>query len=114
MISFPSGFRIYIRPGVTDMRKAINGLAALVEHMELDSLDGSYFIFCNRSRDRLKVLYWDRNGYCLWHKRLEKHKFPWPMTGGNVHELTSQEVGWLLQGIDFFHVHENLSYPRVS
>lgn len=72
-----SAVTIYVRPGVTDMRKAINGLSMIAsEQMEADPLSGSLFLFCNRYRRILKCLYWDRNGFCLWHKRLERDRFP--------------------------------------
>ena len=67
--------RVFIAPGVTDMRKAINGLSLLVtDQMELDPFSGHLFAFCNRKRDMVKILYWDRNGFCLWQKRLEKDR----------------------------------------
>jgi len=68
-----SGGRVYLAVGATDMRKQINSLTILVEqHMHLDPLSGSVFVFCNRRRSTVKALYWDRNGFCLWQKRLEK------------------------------------------
>jgi len=70
---------IYIRPGITDMRKAVNGLSLTVQQeMSLDPFSESLFLFCNRERKIIKALYWDRNGFCLWQKRLEKHRYPWP------------------------------------
>ena len=79
----PSGTRIYLAVGSTDMRKAINGLSILVEdELALDPLSGHLFAFCNRKRNMVKILYWDRNGFCLWHKRLEKHHFTWPAEPG--------------------------------
>ena len=71
--------RIYLAAGNTDMRKAINGLSILVQdRRRLDPLSGHMFVFCNRRRDIIKILYWDRYGFCLWQKRLEKHFFSWP------------------------------------
>jgi transposase len=75
-----TALKVYLAPGYTDMRKAINGLSILVEQLELDPFSGHLFVFCNRSRKILKILYWDRNGFCLWHKRLEKQRFKWPET----------------------------------
>jgi len=104
--------RIYIRPGKTDMRKAINGLSAMVSNsMNLNPLAGDLFLFSNR-RNSMKVLYWDRNGYCLWQKRLEKHRFPWPKSDDEVLELTKQEWEWLLAGINFFDAHETLVFSQ--
>ncbi|MDA3809026.1 MAG: IS66 family insertion sequence element accessory protein TnpB [Spirochaetaceae bacterium] len=70
---------IYVKPGATDMRKQINGLSVIVqEELEKGPFSGSLFLFCNKTRKLLKILYWDRNGFCLWLKRLEKDKDPWP------------------------------------
>ena len=72
--------RVYIATGITDMRKSINGLSILVaDQLELDPLSGHLFAFCNRKRDIIKIMYWDRNGFCLWHKRLERDRFRWPL-----------------------------------
>jgi transposase len=74
--------RIFVRPGITEMRKQmqINSLSVLVqEKMLQDPLSGHLYLFCNKNRRRLKALYWDRNGFQLWVKRLEQDRFPWPM-----------------------------------
>ena len=69
--------RIFVRPGATDMRKHINGLAAIAEStMKQSPLTGNLFLFSNRQKMVLKAVYWDRNGFCLWMKRLEKDRFP--------------------------------------
>jgi transposase len=110
-----SKVRIFIRPGHTDMRKAINGLAVMVsEDMNGDPLSGGLYLFCNRQRKNMKALYWDRNGFCLWQKKLEKHKFPWPNTDEGARELTREELDLLLKGIDFFHAHTKLKFSKVS
>lgn len=106
--------RIFLRPGFTDMRKAANGLSVFVqEQLELDPFSGNLFLFCNRRRNIFKALYWDRNGFCLWKKRLEKDRFPWPKEGGGVAEIAEQQLGWLLDGIDFWKAHKKLSYSSV-
>lgn len=110
-----SRVQIFIRPGVTDMRKAINGLAIIAtEQMEQDPLCGALFLFCNRYRRIMKALYWDQNGFCLWQKRLEKHRFPWPQTEEAARTINSGELRMLLEGIDFWQVHEPLAYRSVS
>jgi len=66
----------FYRAGATDMRKAVNGLSMLVaDYLDLDVFTGNFFVFCNRARTIIKILYWERNGFCLWQKRLEKHRF---------------------------------------
>ncbi len=107
--------RIYLRPGPTDMRKQINALAVLVEQeLELDPFSEAVFLFCNCERRMLKALYWDANGFALWCKRLEKHRFPWPRSGEQVQTLEVEQLRMLLRGIDFFNAHERLHYRQVS
>lgn len=70
---------IYLNRDVVDFRKSINGLSVVVEQtMQLSPYDLALFVFCNKQRDKLKVLYWDQTGSCLWYKRLEADKFKWP------------------------------------
>ena len=94
------GKKIYLACGSTDMRKAINGLAAMVEHsFKLDPFEEAMFVFCNGSRDILKILVWDGDGYWLHMKRLEKGHFKWPPpVGGATMILTDEELGHLLGG----------------
>lgn len=107
-------YRIFIRPGATDMRKSINGLAAIVQdEIKLDPYDKNIFAFSNRRAMLIKLLYWDRNGFCLWHKRLEKDRFPWPRDEVAVMEITHEQLNWLLNGIDFRRAHRTLLYSRV-
>ena len=109
-----SKIKIYIKPGMTDMRKQINGLSVIVEEeLNLELFSKSVFIFCNRNRKRLKILYWDRNGFCLWLKRLEKDKFPWPKDREATEEITTEQLKMLLAGIDFFNAHNRLNYTSV-
>ena len=71
--------RVFVRPGATDMRKQINGLALIVEQqMSLNPFEPALFLFRNGDRRILKAVYWDRTGFAMWQKRLEKHHFPWP------------------------------------
>jgi transposase len=106
--------QVYVRPGWTDMRKAINGLSVIAQQeMDLNPLSGSLFLFCNRTRKILKALYWERNGFCLWQKRLEKHKFPWPATEEAAREISEDQFHQVLSGIDFWHAHEELKYIEV-
>jgi len=106
MMASTAAVRIFVRPGKTDFRNSINGLAALVEiTMQLDPYSGSYFVFCNGSRTLLKILYWDWNGFALWYKRLEKDRFGWPKDAQAVREITAEEFDWLLRGLDFTKAH---------
>lgn len=107
--------KVYIALGATDMRKSINGLSLLVqEEFELNLFDNSYFAFCNRKQDIVKILYWDRNGFCIWMKRLEKDNFRWPESGEDVMEVSQSELNWLLHGLDLRHAHQRLSYVSAG
>jgi transposase len=91
--------RIFIRPGYTDLREAVNGLSAMAEQqMSGEPLSGNVYLFCNRERRLLKAVWWDRNGFWLSQKRLEKDKFPWPETEEAVRELSAEELSFLLRG----------------
>ena len=93
-----TGKRVYLACGHTDMRKSINGLAAIVEgSFKLDLFDGALFVFCNRNRDRVKILVWDGDGFWLHFKRLEKGRFRWPAVGEDATmTLTGEELSYLL------------------
>lgn len=108
--------RVYLALGNTDMRKAINGLSILVqENMDIDPFSGHLFVFCNRKRNILKILYWDRNGFCLWSKRLEKHFFRWPASSEEVMKIDQRELMWLVDGLEINQqkAHERLSYSLL-
>jgi len=106
---------VYLAVGSTDMRKAINGLSIMVEHaMALNPFSGDLFVFCNRARTIIKILYWDQNGFCLWHKRLEKHRFIWPKAPEDVIMIGPKELNWLLSGLDFTRAHHKLHYQAVA
>ena len=114
MIFDPSKLRIFIRPGCTDLRKASNGLTAIVqEGMKQNPFSGSVYMFCSRDRKLLKAVYWERSGFWLSQKRLEKEKFPWPDTVEAARELSVEELKMLLAGIDFFKAHKTLHYKKV-
>jgi len=105
---------IYVKPGKTDLRKQINGLSVLAQQeMKLDPFSGSLFLFSNRRRHLLKVLYWDKTGFCLWQKRLEKAKFPWPMNRVEAEKIDVDQFRLLLQGIDFWKAHQELEVSSV-
>jgi transposase len=107
--------KIYIRPGHTDLRKAAKGLTVLVQdRMNLDPLNGSVYLFCNRGRKLLKAVWWDKTGFWLAQKRLERDRFPWPESVAEAEELDAAQLRMLLSGIDFWKAHKPLGYQRVS
>lgn len=110
--------QIYLHREPVDFRKAINGLSIIVEQsMSLSPFAEAIFVFCNKRRDKLKVLYWDETGFCLWHKRLEKDKFRWPRRDvDTVFEVTTEQFEWLLRGYDIgrMQAHQKLQFGRLS
>jgi len=101
VLSFSSATRIFLVAGSTDMRMSYHGLYAIVEHeLAADPFSGHLFVFCNRKRNRLKVLYWDRSGLWVCAKRLEKGTFAWPQTDAKSIEMRSEELALLIGGID--------------
>ena len=91
---------IYLACGYTDMRKSIDGLAAMVQqNFNLDPFSNSLFLFCGRKCSRLKALYWEGDGFVLLYKRLENGNFQWPRTQDEVHKISHQEFRWLLEGL---------------
>jgi len=108
---------VYLCRDIVDFRKGIQGLAVLVEGtLELDPFSEKMFVFCNRKRDKVKILYWERNGYCLWQKSLERAKFKWPRKAQDcVITMTGQQLNWLLDGYDVMRMqaHERLHYHSV-
>lgn len=93
---------VFLHRDVVDFRKSINGLTGIVEEaLEMDAYTGALFVFCNKAKDKLKILYWDKTGFALWYKRLEKQKFKWPSkVSSQAFELTEQQLTWLLSGYD--------------
>jgi len=115
MTSDLSQMRIFVRPGPTDLRKAVNGLSIMAEiQMGQNPFGANLFLFCNADRKLLKALYWDRNGFCLWQKRLEQDHFPWPNTTEEAREIDRHQLDMLLAGIDFWKTHQELKIQRVS
>lgn len=106
MIAELSVNQVYLATGFTDMRKSINGLSLIVsEQLEHDPFAGSVFVFCNRSRDKLKILYWECNGFWLYYRRLDKGKFQWPAySQASSLSLTERELQWLLAGLAYQNV----------
>jgi transposase len=109
--------QVYVCTEPVDFRKSINGLASIVEgELLLNVFEAYLFVFCNRRRDKLKVLYWERNGFCLWYKRLEKQRFWWPRDASDSTLLLSgRELNWLLDGYNLSRLqpHQRLSYQTL-
>jgi transposase len=96
MIGPGTGVRVYLACGVTDMRKGINGLSALAQDvLRQRPTGGAVFAFRGRRGDRIKLLYWDGQGFCLYYKVLEKGRFPWPKADDGAVRLTSAQLAML-------------------
>ena len=92
---------VFLVTGYTDMRKSIDGLAAIVQGvLKMDPFSRSLFLFCGRRRDRIKALLWENDGFLLMYKRLDNGTFKWPRTETQAKQLSSQELRWLLEGLE--------------
>src|SRR4051794_7561952 len=112
MLSWPPTVRIFLCSEATDMRKGFDSLAHLVESsLTLGPLSGHLFVFRSRRGDRIKILYWDRDGLALWYKRLEKDSFRFPETKDGHVEVTPAEIAAILEGIDLSRARRR---PRYS
>ena len=101
MLTLGAGAKVFLVAGTTDMRKSFDTLAAVVrEVIQDDPLSGHLFVFCNRRRDRLKVLVWEESGFWLMAKRLEKGTFAWPESSGVRVEYSTAELAALLAGLE--------------
>ncbi len=113
----PALEEVYLCLAPVDFRKQIPGLAALVEaELALNPLGGQLFVFGNRARDKVKILYWEGAGFCLWQKQLEQARFPWPsFWAGDVARITGAQLNWLLDGMDLrdHRPHARLNYESV-
>ena len=117
MFTLNPGLAVHLHREAIDFRKAINGLAALVEHeLGSDPFAAAVYVFTNRRRDRIKLLGWQRNGFWLLHKRLESERFIWPREDAQVIHLTVQQLHWLLDGIDLqaMRGHDIVHYKRAA
>jgi len=107
--------RVYLATGTTDLRRSIDGLSMLVrDRLTLDPLSGHLFLFRNRRGDRLKVLAWDRSGFCVLYKRLEQGTFAWPDDGTAVVEMRSSDLALLIAGVDVAQTRRRRWYERVA
>ncbi len=101
MLRLPAMVRVFLCLLPVDMRRSFDGLAAMAEQVvHADPLSGHLFVFRGRRGDRLKILYWDRDGYALWYKRLETGTFRFPVGGSDATEITTADLALILEGID--------------
>jgi transposase len=117
LIHLPASVRVYLCTSPCDMRRSFDGLHALVSSaMKLDAFAGHLFVFANRRKDRVKILYWDRDGFAVWAKRLEEGSYAMPFGGEEEdrREITAQELGALLSGIDLSQAQRRKRYQRKS
>lgn len=117
MLSLPPSVRIFVARGVTDMRKSFDTLAALViDIVDEDPMSGHLFLFVNRRRNRAKILWWDRSGYCLLAKRLEHGQFRiFDKASGKPggYEVSSSELALILDGIDLRSARRRVSHDQI-
>jgi transposase len=91
---------VYLACGYTDMRRSIDGLAAIVQQVfRLDPCSRSLFLFCGKRSDRIKALYYEGDGFVLLYKRLERGRFQWPRRGSEARLITERQLRWLLEGL---------------
>ena len=117
MIHLPASVRVYLCLTPCDMRRSFDGLSSLVTNaMHMNALAGHLFVFSNRRRDRVKILYWDRDGFAVWAKRLEEGTYAMPFGDEHEHrrEITAQELGALLSGIDLSQAQRRKRYQRTG
>jgi len=110
--------RVYLHRAPIDMRRQMDGLAALVQGvMQKDPFTDSLFVFVNRRRNKLKILTWEKNGFVIWYKRLERDKFAWPVKMSDVVvALSGEQLNWLLDGYDVWRMtpHKSLIVAQLG
>lgn len=117
MLNLPANPQVFLACGATDMRKSIDGLAAIVQYsFGLDPFGSQIFVFCNHRRDKLKILFWDHNGFWLYYRRLEKGRFRWPRVSPGADQyapltITRRQLQWLLDGLE---LEQRRAHPGVS
>ena len=113
MLTLPPAVRLFVCTQPTDMRRGFDRLALMVEQvLHKDAFSGHLFVFRSKRADRVKVLYWDRDGYAIWYKRLEKGTFRFPAHLAEGAELRASDLAMLLEGIDLTQVSRRPRYER--
>lgn len=115
MIGLPATVRVFVAVAPADLRKGYDGLSQLArDALREDPLSGHLFVFSNRRRDRIKVLYWDRDGLAVWMKRLERGTYRWPAPGADRVEWTAAELAAVLGGLDLKATRKRPRYVRAA
>jgi len=115
MIAIPAATQVWLVAGLTDMRKGFDGLAAQVQnHLLLDPFNGQLFVFRGWRGDRIKVLWWDGDGLCLFAKRLERGRFVWPQAVDGRVALSAAQLSMLLEGIDWRRPARTFERPSLA
>jgi len=117
MIALPPQIRVFLYRQPTDMRKSFHGLVALTESaLRQDPLSGSFFVFVNRRRDRIKILYWGQTGYCIWYQQLQRGTYQLPkhdeLDSAEAIEMTRTQLSLILDGIDLASVRQRKRFER--
>ena len=101
MLSFPAAIKVFLCTVACDMRRSFDGLSMMAEHIiRCNPFSGHLLVFCNKRSDRVKILYWDRDGWVIWYKRLEAGTFEFPFAETGRREIAAWELGVMLEGID--------------
>jgi len=115
VIGLPATVRVFVAVAPADLRKGYDGLSQLArDALREDPLSGHLFVFSNRRRDRIKVLYWDRDGLAVWMKRLERGTYRWPAPGADRVEWTAAELAAVLGGLDLKATRKRPRYVRAA
>jgi transposase len=116
VLTLPPSVRIYLAAGATDLRRSMDGLSALVrDHLGLEPLSGHLFVFRNRRGDRLKILLWERSGFWVLYKRLERGTFSWPSEeAGSSFEMRASDLMLLLSGVELSSTRRRRWYDRAA
>ena len=104
MLMLPAGIKVFVANAPVDMRRSFNGLAILIaSQFQRPTNTGHLFVFGNKRGDKMKIFYWDRNGYVQWYKQLEQGRFRFPRTSQKLYEISVSDLTLLLEGIDLTH-----------